>query len=284
MSNNSNNIQKVLTIAGSDSGGGAGIQADLKTFQSLGIYGLSAITALTAQNTEGVYDIQNANPDFFRTQLDCVLSDIKIGAVKTGMLANAEIVDITSELLRKYSIKNIVIDPVMVSKHGAKLLQDDAVCKYKQNLFKLADIITPNLNEAAFLINENKISSKNEMKTAARKIKQTGCKYVVVKGGHLEGDKSSDLFFDGEKFVWLTCQRINSIHTHGTGCTFSAAIAAFLALEKEPLEAVKLAKGFLTSAIISAFPVGKGIGPVNHFWASEKIDINKFHEVEILKD
>ncbi len=223
-------MYNVLTIAGSDSGGGAGIQADIKTFNALGVYGLSAITALTAQNTLGVFGIQESSTDFFKTQLNAVLSDIKIDALKTGMLASADIVSITAELLQKYEIKNIVVDPVMISKHGAKLLKDDAVENYIKKLIPVSYIITPNLNEAAFLTGINKISSKDKMKEAALKIKNMGAKFIVIKGGHLEEEKASDLFFNGKEYIWLESERYSVKHTHGTGCTFSAAIASFLAM------------------------------------------------------
>lgn len=275
---------KALTVAGSDSGGGAGIQADLKTFHALGVYGLSAITALTAQNTVGVFGIESASPDFFTTQMRAVLSDIVPDATKTGMLANAEIVKITSDLFKEYKIKNIVVDPVMVSKHGAKLLEDSAIENCKRFLFPIAHIITPNLSEAALLTGADKITTKEEMKKAAVELLSTGCGNVVVKGGHLEGDKAADLFYDGANFIWLIGERFDAKHTHGTGCTFSAAIASFLAKGEGTLNAVKLAKGFISNAIASAYPVGGGIGPVNHLWAYQNIDRATMDCAKIHKD
>jgi len=275
---------KVLTIAGSDSGGGAGIQADLKTFHSLGVYGFSAITALTAQNTIGVFGIQPAENSFFKLQLQSILSDISPDAVKTGMLANAKLVKITANLLSEFSMKNIVVDPVMISKQGAKLLEDDAIESYQKLLFPIAEVITPNLSEASLLSGVKEVNSKDYMKSAAEKLIKFGCKNVVIKGGHLKNHQAVDLFFNGEKFIWLECDRISNKNTHGTGCTFSSAIAVFLAYGETPFNAVKLAKGYITSAIKNAFPIGKGIGPVNHLWCYQKIDKITFPPIKIVEE
>jgi len=255
---------RALTIAGSDSGGGAGIQADLKTFTVLGVYGMSVITALTSQNTIGVQGIHNVPPQFVGLQLDSVLSDIGADAVKTGMLSNKNIIGIVAEKIKDYKIKKLVIDPVMLSKHGSKLLQDSAINTLIEKLIPLAMIITPNKNEAEIISNIT-IRNISDMKKSAQIIYQLGAQYVFIKGGHIKGD-ADDLIFDGKKFILLKNERIKTRHTHGTGCTLSAAITAYLAMKYPPIEAIKSGKKFVTQTIRYAFKLGQGIGPVNHIY------------------
>jgi hydroxymethylpyrimidine/phosphomethylpyrimidine kinase len=253
---------RALTIAGSDSGGGAGIQADLKTFHSLGVYGMSAITALTAQNTRGVQAIHNVPPDFLALQIHSVLDDIGADAAKTGMLSTAPLVRAVANTLRNFHFDRLVVDPVMVSKHGDQLLYQDAITTLISDLLPICLIITPNIHEA-LLLADLQINDLDSMKEAARRIHRLGPKFVVIKGGHLPLPNATDLFFDGTQMHLLEAPRISSPHTHGTGCTFSAAITAFLARGESPLHAVRLAKQFTTSAIRHAQPLGHGIGPVN---------------------
>jgi hydroxymethylpyrimidine/phosphomethylpyrimidine kinase len=258
-------MKKALTIAGSDSGGGAGIQADLKTFTAFGVFGMSAITALTAQNTVGVQGIFEVAPEFIMEQIKSIMSDIGTDAAKTGMLANEVIVNIVTEAIEKFHIPNVVVDPVMIAKSGDPLLSESARQTIKQRLIPLATIVTPNLFEAEAMLNI-KISNIDDMKTAARKLKKTGCKWVVIKGGHLRNEKEAiDLAFDGQNFHLLKSPRFETKNTHGTGCTFSSAIAAGLAKGYEPLKAIQQAKQYITEAIKQSFPVGRGHGPTNHF-------------------
>lgn len=255
---------KALTIAGSDSGGGAGIQADLKTFSALGVYGASVITSITAQNTVSVTAIQNIDVSVIEKQIDAVMSDIGAHAVKTGMLSTAEIIDIVSKGIAKFKIKKLVIDPVMVAKSGDKLLQSNAVQALIDQLIPQAYVVTPNIPEAEVLTGK-KIESVEDMELACRRILEMGCKTVVVKGGHLQKE-AEDVFFDGKKFYRLKTKRIRSKNTHGTGCTFSAAITAYLAKGKTATEAVILAKKYITKAIEHSYSIGKGHGPVHHFF------------------
>lgn len=255
---------KALTIAGSDSGGGAGVQADLKTFSALGVYGTSVITSITAQNTVSVTGIQNVELRIIKKQLDAVLSDIGTNAVKTGMLSTAEIIAEISKGLSKFKIKKLVIDPVMVSKSGDKLLQNGAIHALVHDLFPLAQIVTPNIPEAEVLTGI-KIKSVEDMEKACRLIHEMGCKSVIVKGGHLPKD-AVDIFYDGKTFYRLRSKRYHTKNTHGTGCTFSAAIAAFLAKGYALTESVQLSKKYITAAIAHAYPIGKGHGPVHHFY------------------
>jgi hydroxymethylpyrimidine/phosphomethylpyrimidine kinase len=255
---------KALTIAGSDSGGGAGIQADLKTFSALRVYGTSVITSITAQNTVAVTGIQNVDLSIIEKQIDAVLSDIGAHAVKTGMLSTAEIIDVVAKGISKFKVKKLVIDPVMVAKSGDKLLQDNAVQTLIRQLIPMAFIVTPNIPEAEVLTGE-KIASPEDMEKACRRILEMGCRSVVVKGGHLQKN-AEDVFFDGKKIYRLKARRIRSKNTHGTGCTFSAAITAYLAKGKPLAEAVRLSKKYITAAIEHAYAVGKGHGPVHHFY------------------
>jgi hydroxymethylpyrimidine kinase/phosphomethylpyrimidine kinase len=250
-----------LTIAGSDSGGGAGIQADLKTFAALGVHGTSAITAITAQNTVDVIDILELPTQLIRAQIDAVVSDLDVRAAKTGMLSSAAIIEAVANAIRDHGITQLVVDPVMVAKGGAKLLRDDAVQALRARLLPLAAIITPNLPEAEVLLGRV-IATLDERRAAARDLRELGPRAVIVKGGHAGGD-ATDIYFDGRKMVDLTARRIDTINTHGSGCTFSAAIAAGLARGLEPLAAATEAKAFITRAIESALEIGHGHGPVN---------------------
>jgi hydroxymethylpyrimidine/phosphomethylpyrimidine kinase len=258
---------RALTIAGSDSGGGAGIQADLKTFAAFGVYGASAITAVTAQNTIGVRAIHEVPADVVAAQIDAVLDDIGADAAKTGMLSSVEIVEAVADRLRAHAFAPLVVDPVMVAKSGDALLRPEAVQALIELLLPLAAVVTPNAPEATVLSGVE-VRDAESAREAARRIHGLGPAMVIVKGGHLEGDRSDDLVFDGRSFEILSGRRIETPHTHGTGCTFSAAIAACLARGMEPLAAAREARGFLQGAIEHAEPLGAGHGPVNHLWRS----------------
>lgn len=254
-----------LTIAGSDSCGGAGIQADIKSFSANGVYGMSVITAITAQNTQGVFGIQDINPEMISKQIEVIFDDIEVHAVKIGMVSKIDSIKAIGESLRKLSkLPAIVLDPVMVSKSGFKLLSEDARETLIEELFPFASIITPNLPEAEEILGR-KISSIEDMEKAARELIAMGPKNVLVKGGHLE-DSATDLFFDGKKIIYLTGERINTMHTHGTGCTLSSAIAANLAKGMDVIDAVREGKSYITKAIEKGFKLGKGVGPTNHFY------------------
>jgi hydroxymethylpyrimidine/phosphomethylpyrimidine kinase len=255
-------MYKALTIAGSDSGGGAGIQTDLKTFTALGVYGTSVITALTAQNTLGVHGIHTVPEDFIACQLEAVLSDIPVQAAKTGMLGDSATISVIAEMLTKYRVQNLVVDPVMIAQSGDRLLQEDSVDVLRNKLLPLSLIATPNLPEAGFLLGRE-ITNVGEMETAAKEIRLLGSRCVLVKGGHLPGDEMVDVFYDGKSFHHLAEKKINTKNTHGTGCTYAAAITAQLARGCTPLEAVKLAKHFVTEAIAHGICVGAGYGPTN---------------------
>lgn len=259
-------VKKALTIAGSDCSGGAGIQADLKTFHSLGVYGMSVITALTAQNTLGVEGIEETSADFVDDQMKAVLEDIPPDAIKTGMLFSKKIIQTVTQMLAESSVRNIIVDPVMISTTGHKLITESAVQSMMHDLIPHALIVTPNIDEAKTL-SGIMIDTIKDMKIAAERISDSGAKMVVVKGGHLNTREAVDIFFDGETMYNLTSERIPTRHTHGTGCTFSAAIAAYLALGKKPLDAVKKAKDYVTGALQHVVPVGKGISPINHLWS-----------------
>ncbi|MBA3016899.1 MAG: bifunctional hydroxymethylpyrimidine kinase/phosphomethylpyrimidine kinase [Proteobacteria bacterium] len=255
-------VNRVLTIAGSDSGGGAGIQADLKTITVLGGFGMSVITALTAQNTLGVQGVYEVPEDFVEKQFDSVATDIGIDAAKTGMLSNSRIIRTVAKKLRQYGINKLVVDPVMVAKGGAQLISNEAKKSLKEELLPLALVITPNIPEAEELA-KIKISSVDDMKKAAEIIYGSGAKNVVIKGGHLAGDPV-DILYDGKNFHEFTSERINTKNTHGTGCTFSAAIATKLAEGKSVFEAVKTAKEYTTIAIRFSLNIGGGHGSTNH--------------------
>ena len=254
-----------LTIAGSDSGGGAGIQADLKTFAVLGVHGTSAITAITAQNTTGVTEILELPTSLIREQIAVVVDDIGVHAAKTGMLSSAAIIATVADAVERYGIGNLVVDPVMVAKGGAKLLRDDAVTAMRDLLMPLAAVVTPNLPEAQVLLGRE-ITTLDERRRAARDLVAMGARSAVVKGGHAEGDVV-DVFFDGKQLIELSAERIETPNTHGSGCVFSAAITAGIALGMEPLEAVRRAKTFITQAIASSIEIGHGHGPVNPWFA-----------------
>ncbi len=255
-----------LTIAGSDSGGGAGIQADLKTFQALGVFGMSAITALTAQNTTGVRAVHEAPPDIVAAQIDAVAEDIGVDGAKTGMLSSAPIIRAVADRVRRWELGPIlVIDPVMVAKSGDRLLRDDAVKALRDELIPLAATITPNVPEAEVLTGL-RIRTDADARQAARALLRLGPRSVVLKGGHRTGD-ATDLFVDALREERLEAKRVDTRATHGTGCTFSAAIAARIALGDELLDAVRAAKAYLTAALEHATPIGAGHGPVAHDWA-----------------
>ena len=258
---------RALTIAGSDSGGGAGIQADLKTFSALGVFGMTAITAVTVQNTKGVSGYEELSPQTAADQIRAVATDIGVDAAKTGMLASKPIVEAVAEAVAETRIPNLVVDPVFVSKHGDPLLAEGAADALRTRLLHLATLVTPNLQEAGDLAGF-RVDSAELMEDAAEAICALGARAVLVKGGHLEGtDRADDLFFDGERMQWIPGQRIETPHTHGTGCTLSAAIAGHLARGEELLEAVRKGKAFVTEAIRNALAIGEGIGPVDQLWS-----------------
>jgi len=256
-------MKTALTIAGSDSGGGAGIQADLKTFSALGVFGMSVITAVTAQNTMGVFGVEDISPALIAKQMDAVFSDLPVDAVKIGMLSNAEAIRTIADRLRQYQPRNIVLDPVMISKTGYRLLQPDATAALIEQLLPLADVITPNLHEAGALLNRE-IRDIEEMERAAEALRRLGAKAVLVKGGHLDGEPV-DILYDGETFTRFSGRRVQTNNTHGTGCTLSSAIAAHLARGCDLKTAVGRAKTYIQGAIENALDLGAGAGPTHHF-------------------
>ena len=262
---------RVLTIAGSDSGGGAGIQADLKTIAANRCYGMSVITALTAQNTLGVSAIHAVPVDFVAAQMDAVLSDIGADAVKIGMLFSPELIRTVADGLRRYGAKNIVLDPVMVAQSGDKLLQDEAVTALKEHLIPLADLITPNLPEASVLL-DREIINEADLSAAATDLAAMGAGNVLIKGGHLESENSDDCLYlgDEQRLVTLAGERVVTRNNHGTGCTLSSAIAAYLARGEDMETAVRLGKDYIAGAIQAgaAYEIGRGNGPVHHFFRS----------------
>ncbi len=259
---------RLLTIAGSDSGGGAGIQADLKTFSALGAFGMSAIAALTAQNTLAVTAIHPVPPDFLQKQLEAVFDDIGVDAVKIGMLATPELISVVAETLTRYQVKNIVLDPVMVAKSGDKLLQDNAIDALRAKLLPITTVITPNLPEASVLLGHNVII-ENDMIPAAKALQSLGAKNVLLKGGHLGGTMSSDLLLtESGQSLWFEAKRIATKNTHGTGCTYSSAIATFLGKGYSLENAIASAKQYISDAIRfgAQYQLGHGHGPVHHFF------------------
>ena len=254
-----------LTIAGSDSGGGAGIQADLKVFMALGCHGASALTALTAQNTVGVTGVHEVPPAFVREQIDAVASDLGVRATKTGMLSSAPIIEAVADGIEAHSLAPLVVDPVFVSKHGNALLAEDAVDALTKRMFPLAAVVTPNLHEAGAIVGDE-VTSIAGMRAAARSLHSLGPRSVLVKGGHLGDDDAVDVFFDGAEFVELRGPRYETDDTHGTGCALSAAICARLAHGDDLLDAVKFAKEFISGAIRRSLRLGAGFGPVNPAW------------------
>lgn len=262
-------IPCVLTIAGSDSGGGAGVQADLKTFTVFRTYGMSVLTALTAQNTRGVIDIHTVPAAFVRAQIDAVAGDFTIKAAKTGMLATAEIITVVATALRQHGIAPLVVDPVMVAQSGARLLADDARAVFVRQMLPLATLVTPNLREAEAL-SGLAVNTVDEMRRAARVLVGFGATACLVKGGHLENDEAVDVLDDGNQSYLLSAPRIATPHTHGTGCQLSAAITANLALGASLRDAVECGKRFITAAIRQGLPIGHGNGPANPLaWLDE---------------
>lgn len=254
-------VPRLLIIAGSDSSGGAGIQADLKTASALGVFGMTAITALTAQNTTGVFGVLEVDPSFVVAQIDACVSDIGCDAVKTGMLASIPLIESVASELSQRRLKPLVVDPVMVAKSGAPLLKPEAIAALKRDLLPLATIVTPNLHEAARLTSAE-IKTLSHMKDAARAIRDLGPAYVVIKAGHVP-DVSADLLYDGRDFTDFPTARVDTKNTHGTGCIFASAIASNLAKGKTVLESVVVAKEFISAAIRANLPLGKACGPAN---------------------
>jgi hydroxymethylpyrimidine/phosphomethylpyrimidine kinase len=256
-----------MTIAGSDSGGGAGIQADLKTFAALGVYGCSAITSLTAQNTQGVQGVLPISSEFVQAQIRSVLSDIQVGSIKTGMLATAGIIEAVAELLSSYDIA-LVLDPVMVATSGDRLLAEDAINTLVENLIPRATILTPNLLEAAALLNLPVAQNITEMKQQAERLLAMGAQSVLVKGGHGQGNQATDVLLTSDGFELFSAARIATKNTHGTGCTLASAIAAGLAKKLSLRDAVAQAKDYLHNALIHSneLTIGHGSGPVHHFY------------------
>jgi hydroxymethylpyrimidine/phosphomethylpyrimidine kinase len=256
-------VAKAMTIAGSDSGAGAGIQADLKTFAAFGVYGTSTLTAITAQNTVGVFAIAEVPEEVVAAQIDVVMEDIGADAAKTGMLSSASLVRTVADRLEAWGVERLVVDPVMVAKSGDRLLAESAVAAVKECLLPLAFVITPNLPEAEVLAGRG-IAGDADLRDAARAISALGPRIVVIKGGHQSGPPD-DLVFDGAEFTILPGERVSTANTHGTGCTFSAAITAGLALGRPPLAAIAEAKRYVTAALRTSYPIGTGHSPVNHF-------------------
>lgn len=262
-------MKKVLTIAGSDCSGGAGIQADLKTMTAHKVYGMSVITALTAQNTTGVTSIMDVTPDFAGQQMDCIFTDIIPDAVKIGMVSNSGIIRVIAEKLEKYNARNLVVDPVMISTSGSKLLSEEAMDTLVSRLLPAACLITPNIPEAEALCNV-KITNKNDMEKAAEALFKQLNSAVLIKGGHLT-ETSDDLLCTREKMVWIQGKHIDNPNTHGTGCTLSSAIACSLAKGFSMEQSIRNAKAYITGALNAQLDLGKGSGPLNHMWG---IDTN----------
>jgi len=261
----SSSIKQVLTIAGSDSGGGAGIQADIKALSANRVFAMSVITAITAQNTEEVTEVFELPTAIIAAQIDAVFDDFDVAAVKTGMLASAAIVEVVARLLKPQNVEKLVVDPVMISKSGHPLLKTDAIEAMKSHLFPLAFLVTPNLHEAQQLSGVE-ITSLADARRAAKVIHGFGCRHVLIKGGHLLSERATDLLYDGRFFTVFRGEYIETPHTHGTGCTFASAIAAHLARGHVLQEAVQHAKTYLTEAIRHSLAIGHGRGPTNHFY------------------
>ena len=259
-----------MTIAGSDSGGGAGIQADLKTFAALGVYGTSALTAITAQNTLGVTGIHEVPTDVIAAQIQAIMSDIGANAVKTGMLSSTAIIETVAEEIKRHGVTRLVVDPVMVAKSGDRLLRDDAIEALRTSLLPLATIVTPNTHEAEVLTGLT-VRTLEDTREAARRIVAMGARSVVVKGGHLSGTSAVDTFYDGRAFRELRGERFDTKNTHGTGCTFASAIAAGLARGVALEESVARAKKYVTEAIRASLDIGAGHGPLNHFYTLGRV-------------
>ena len=258
-------LKQVLTIAGSDSGGGAGIQADIKAMSANGVFAMSVITAITAQNTEEVTDVFEIPPAVIAAQIDAVFDDFEVAAVKTGMLSSASIVETVAKMLKPQQVVNLVVDPVMIAKSGHSLLKPDAIEAVKKLLFPLALLVTPNVHEAQQL-SGIKITSLADARRAAKVIHGFGCQHVLIKGGHLLAERGADLLYDGRFFNIFKGEFIETTHTHGTGCTFASAIAAHLARGRSVVDAVQTAKTYVTEAIRHGLAIGHGSGPTNHFY------------------
>ncbi len=266
---NIHHYNKALTIAGSDSGGGAGIQADLKTFSANGVYGMSALTAITAQNTTGVRDIHPVPPEIIESQIDSVMEDIGTDAIKIGMLHSSEVIQTILRSLQKYKVENVVLDPVMVATSGDKLLQDDAIETLIKELIPAVSVITPNIPEAEIILNK-KINTREDFKQAARELARTGAKAVLLKSGHFKSDELSDIFYlsSEDALMEIPFQRIETNNTHGTGCTLSSAVAAWLARDRSMKEAIQKGLDYTHQAIQEGanYQLGHGHGPVHHFY------------------
>ena len=259
-------MPRALTIAGSDSGGGAGVQADLKTFTALGVYGMSAITSVTVQNTEGVFGVYDLPPEVVYNQIKVVVEDIGVDSAKTGMLSNTEIVLAVARAIRDLRIPNLVVDPVFRSKSGDPLLRDESVEVLVREIFPLALVVTPNVPEAEVICGD-RIRKLRDMELCAKKILELGPKAVVIKGGHLETEKAIDLFYEGgTEFHYFVDDRVKTKNTHGTGCTFSSAICALLARGEDLKTAIRKAKDYVRVAIEKNPGLGRGHGPLNHMW------------------
>ena len=271
-------IPTALSIAGSDPSGGAGIQADLKTFSAHGIYGMSAITALTVQNTQGVSGIELLPAAFVAAQIDALFEDIRIDAIKIGMIANAQIAHAVADVLKQHTQTPIILDPVMIAKGGHSLLEEDAITAIQQHLLPLADILTPNLEEAARLLDTEMATTRTEMEAQGRALLACGPRAVLMKGGHLEGDESPDLLITADSLIWYEAHRIDTKNTHGTGCTLSSAIAAQIAKGSSYEKAIEYAKSYVHGAIEAAdsLHIGSGHGPTHHFHALWQRDKPKF--------
>ena len=256
---------RVLTVAGSDSGGGAGIQADLKTFLAHGVHGMSAITAVTVQNSVGVQGFSELEPRAVHEQIESVVTDIGVDAVKTGMLASAATVEAVADACEGFALPNLVVDPVAASKHGDPLLHPDAVEALRTRLLPLATVVTPNVGEVRLLTGVE-VRGRGDLEAAARAVHELGPRWVLAKGGHLPGEQAVDLLWGGSEGVELVAPRVDTPHTHGTGCTLASAIAANMAVGLDVVAAALAAKQYLTGAIAGAFPLGKGIGPTDHAW------------------
>jgi hydroxymethylpyrimidine/phosphomethylpyrimidine kinase len=263
-------MKKVLTIAGSDSCGGAGIQADLKSFSANGVYGMSVITAITAQNTMGVFAVKDLENEIIKAQIDAIFTDIDVDAVKIGMVSAISTIDAISEKLELYKPKNIVLDPVMISKSGYSLLKPESKTALIKKLIPIASLITPNIPEAEEILHEMhsdiiSIETIEQMESASKEMYKLGCKSVLLKGGHMKGE-AIDVFYDGSEIMHFSSERINTKNTHGTGCTLSSAIAANLALGFSIRDAIKNSKQYITTAIKHSLDIGHGVGPTNHFY------------------
>ena len=263
-------MKKVLTIAGSDSCGGAGVQADIKSLSANGVYAMSVITAITAQNTMGVFEVRDLDAEIIKAQIDAIFTDIIVDAVKIGMVSKISTIDAITEKLELYKPKNIVLDPVMISKSGYSLLKPESKSALIKKLIPLASLITPNIPEAEEILRESNlelpdIETIEDMEEAAKKMYKLGCKNILLKGGHMKGE-AVDVFYDGAEIIRFTSERINTKNTHGTGCTLSSAIAANLALGFSMKESIKKAKQYIQIAIKHSLDIGHGVGPTNHFY------------------